>query len=56
MDEKLFELFSIKNDFAKCFANCHNLFIYEYFFRILWQFLEIIHFYTTGQNKLPCIA
>ena len=48
MDEKLFELFCIKNDFSKCFANCRNLFIYKYFFRILWQFLEIIHFYTTG--------
>ena len=29
-DEKLFELFSIENDFSKYFAKCCNLFIYFY--------------------------
>ena len=54
MGEVLFELFCIKNDFTKCFAKCRNLF--KYLFRTLWQFLEIIHFYTTGQTKFPCVA
>ena len=30
MGEKLFELFCVKNDFAKYFAKCHNL-LYTYF-------------------------
>ena len=32
-DEKLFELFYIKNDFAKYFTNCCNLFIQIFCFR-----------------------
>ena len=28
MDEKLFELFCIKNELAKYFAKCHNVFKY----------------------------
>ena len=51
----LFELFCIKNDFAKCSAKCHNL-LFKYLLCTLWQFLEIIHFYTTGQTKFPCVA
>ena len=53
-DEKLFELFRIKNDFAKYFAKFHNLSII--LFHTLWLFLEMIHFYITGEIKIPCVA
>ena len=53
MGKKLFELFSIKNDFTKYFAKCWNLFTH---FVLPIVAILLIHFYTTGQSIFQCVA
>ena len=53
MGEKLFELFCIKNDFAKYFSKCYNLF--KYFVSHIMILFTITRFCTTGQTKFPCV-
>ena len=32
------------------------IYLFKYLFRTLWQFLKIIHLYTTEQIKFPCVG
>ena len=49
-DEKLLELFCIKNDFAKNFAKCHHLF--KYFVSHITVILPNDTFLYYGKNQI----
>ena len=54
-DEKLFELFCIKNGFAKYFAKCCNSFAQIFCFVHCDNFSKWYKFYRTNQISLRCI-
>ena len=55
-DEMYFELFCIKNDFAKYFEKYRNLFIQIFCFTNYDNSSKMILFYAAGQIKFPCVA
>ena len=54
MDEKLFELFWIKNDFANSFEKCCNIFKHFALHNILFSQNNKFHYYRVNRN--PCGA
>ena len=55
MGEKLFELFCIKNDFAKYFGGCCNLFKHFVSHIIIIPQINTFLYYRTNYISLCCV-
>ena len=59
MDENLFELFCVKNDFAKYFEKYHNLFVYIFYFTYYSnstkKFISILQKKSNSLRKMCCM-